>query len=231
MVLADTRDPNSLSSKLRKKRDVKLKLLINSIFTSQNSVRIIDIGGTLGYWERVGFNFLRQNNVECTLVNLHASELDDLGEHTDIFQTMVGNGCNLHDVMDDQFDLAHSNSVVEHVYGWSNMKLFAKELQRVSKAIYVQTPYFWFPFDPHFYKMPFFHWLPRPLRTMLLMRFALAYRGRIDNIDEARSVVDGAVLLDGREMKFLFHDATLTYEKFCGFRKSIIATKDWSKTS
>lgn len=229
MSLADTRDPNSLSSKLRKKRDVRLRAIIDSIHARKNSVEIIDVGGTLGYWQRVGLDFLRQKNAKITLVNLHASELSDLDGNTDIFTNFVGNGCDLAEISDGQFDLAHSNSVIEHVYGWANMKAFAQEFARVAKCYYIQTPYFWFPVDPHFYKMPFFHWMPHPLRTRLLMWLPLAYRGRIADIDQARSVVDGAVLLDAREMKFLFPDAEIRYEKFFGFRKSLIAVKELSR--
>src|SRR3546814_10323990 len=65
------------------------------------------------------------------------------------------------------FDIAHSNSVIEHVITWDNMKNFARETRRVAAWHYVQTPYFWFPVDPHFYKLPFYHWLPRPLRAKL----------------------------------------------------------------
>lgn len=225
MSLADTRDPNSLSSKLRRKRDVKLRQIITDISAKNNAVKIIDVGGTLGYWERVGLDFLRSNNAHIILVNLHATELSNLGENTDIFENIVGNGCDLSQIADGQFDLAHSNSVIEHVYGWANMKAFAKEFARVAKSYYIQTPYYWFPVDPHFYKMPFFHWMPKAVRARLLMAFPLAYRGRIATIEEARHVVAGADLLNGKKMQFLFPDAKLNYEKFMGLRKSMIACK------
>jgi hypothetical protein len=226
MSLADTRDPHSLSSKLRKKRDLKLRRLIETIHDGQGAVSIVDIGGTLGYWERVGLEFLSAHNVKVTLINLHASELSDVSKSADIFTNLVGNGCDLNMIADGAFDLAHSNSVIEHVHGWANMKAFAQEFRRVSKSFYIQTPYFWFPFDPHFYKMPFFHWLPRPIRRRLLMRFSLAYSGRVDSLDKARSIIDGAVLLDGGEMRFLFPEANIEYEKFYGLRKSLIAVKN-----
>jgi SAM-dependent methyltransferase len=63
---------------------------------------------------------------------------------------------------DDAFDLAYSNSVVEHVDPVRRVR-FADELKRVAKGWYVQTPAIAFPLDPHSL-LPFAHWLPIPLR-------------------------------------------------------------------
>jgi SAM-dependent methyltransferase len=63
---------------------------------------------------------------------------------------------------DDAFDLAYSNSVVEHVDPARRAR-FAAELRRVARGWYVQTPAIAFPLDPHSL-LPFAHWLPAPLR-------------------------------------------------------------------
>jgi SAM-dependent methyltransferase len=63
---------------------------------------------------------------------------------------------------DDAFDLAYSNSVVEHVDPLRRVR-FAAELRRVARGWYVQTPAIAFPLDPHSL-LPFAHWLPVALR-------------------------------------------------------------------
>ena len=63
---------------------------------------------------------------------------------------------------DDAFDLAYSNSVIEHIHP-ARRSRFAAELQRVARGWYVQTPAIGFPLDPHSL-LPFAHWLPVPLR-------------------------------------------------------------------
>lgn len=225
MGLGDTRDPNSLSTRLRKRRDIKLRELIASIAKPKQSISILDMGGTVEYWERVGIEFLREQGAVVTLINRFATELSDTKSYDGIFSYAVGDACDLSQFPDKKFDLAHSNSVIEHVYTWDNMKSFASETRRVAKFYYVQTPYFWFPIDPHYYKMPLFHWFPRPTRAWLLSTFAIAHSGRVQTVDAAYDIVDAARLLDHRQFRFLFPDAATAFERFAGLPKSMIAIR------
>lgn len=221
----DTADPHSLSSRLRARRDVGLRALIARVHAHAGRVRIIDMGGTPEYWERVGLDFLRGCNAHVTITNLHAAELDRGRRDVDLFAFVTGNACNLEGVADSSFDIAHSNSVIEHVVTWENMRSFAAETRRVAPWHYVQTPYFWFPVDPHFYKLPFFHWMPPSLRARLLMRLPLAHVGRIATLEKAHHVVEGAKLIDMAQMRVLFPDSDIRFERFFGLPKSLIAVR------
>jgi len=94
----------------------------------------------------------------------------------------------------------------------------------VSRSYYVQTPNFWFPYEPHF-RVPFFHWLPEQVRVRLLMRFSLGYFRKADSIDKAMSNVESVRLIDRKQLAELFPDATIRAERICGFSKSIIAIR------
>jgi SAM-dependent methyltransferase len=59
---------------------------------------------------------------------------------------------------DGEFDLAYCSSVIEHVPR-ELREAFARELRRVARGWYVQTPAFSFPVEPHAL-LPFAHWLP-----------------------------------------------------------------------
>jgi SAM-dependent methyltransferase len=63
---------------------------------------------------------------------------------------------------DGEFDLAYCSSVVEHVAP-RDREAFARELRRVARGWYVQTPAFSFPVEPHAL-LPAAHWLPPRLR-------------------------------------------------------------------
>jgi SAM-dependent methyltransferase len=93
---------------------------------------------------------------------------------------------------DNEFDLAYSNSVIEHLPpgAWPR---FASELRRVARGWFVQTPAWEFPIEPHAL-LPFAHWLPMPLRR------AYWHLGAGSNIDEIW-------LLRRRQMECLFGPA------------------------
>lgn len=222
-MLGDPRNPNSLSVKFRRKRDVRLRELIAAVAQGRPGVQILDMGGTVEYWERIGVDFLREQRAFVTILNLRPTELSD-APYPDVITTAVGNACDLPQYADGQFDLVHSNSVIEHVETWSNMKAFARETRRLGAAYYVQTPYFWCPIDPHYYRMPLFHWFPRPIRARLLNAFPIAATGkRIAGVDNAFSIVDGARLLDGRQFRFLFPEAEMSFERVLALPKSMVA--------
>ena len=63
---------------------------------------------------------------------------------------------------DGQFDLVYSSSVVEHVPR-ARRAAFAAEVRRVGRGLYVQTPAYSFPLEPHAL-LPFAHWLPVAIR-------------------------------------------------------------------
>ncbi|MHB8241836.1 MAG: class I SAM-dependent methyltransferase [Solirubrobacteraceae bacterium] len=63
---------------------------------------------------------------------------------------------------DKEFDLVYCSSVIEHVPP-ARRAAFAKEVRRVGRATFVQTPAFSFPLEPHAL-LPFAHWLPPTIR-------------------------------------------------------------------
>lgn len=73
---------------------------------------------------------------------------------------------------DGAFDYVFSNATVEHIprKDWS---IVAAEIRRVAaKGIFVSTPNFWFPFEPH-YLLPGFQWLPEAAKRFLLFPLGL----------------------------------------------------------
>jgi hypothetical protein len=224
-LLGDPNDLNSYSNRLRARRDVRLRELIARIAKEKGSIRILDVGGALEYWQRVGLEFLREQKAEVTLLNLPEWAISPITGAEDVFKVEVGDGCDLSQYADNSFDLTHSNSVVEHVITWSNMKAFAAETRRVGRYYYVQTPYYWFPIDPHFYRAPFFHWMPTPLRAFLLTHFHVAYAGRLGTLDKAYQVLDEHKLIDKTRFRQLFPDSQLDFERFFLLPKSMIGVR------
>ncbi|HET9160232.1 MAG TPA: class I SAM-dependent methyltransferase [Caulobacteraceae bacterium] len=204
---------------------MRLRDLIDGLASSDRELRILDIGGRPEYWQRVGLDFLRRRRAKITLLNFTESELGAQDRHEGLFEYEVGDGCHLDQYADGSFDLAHSNSVIEHVGAWPNMKAFAAETRRVGRAYYVQTPYYWFPIDPHFYKVPFFHWMGTPLKAWFLTHMHVAFSGKLKTIDQAYSVMEDSRLLDRHQFQFLFPDCEFHFERLGGLAKSLIGIR------
>jgi SAM-dependent methyltransferase len=63
---------------------------------------------------------------------------------------------------DGAFDLVYASSVIEHIPP-HRRQAFARELLRVGRGVYVQTPAYSFPVEPHAL-LPVAHWLPPAIR-------------------------------------------------------------------
>jgi hypothetical protein len=216
----------SPGSKLRANRIAPLLQMIESIHKKNGVVSIIDLGGTMNYWNIVSRKYLSDHNVNVTIVNLPGSAMpEDQGS----FRFVAADACNLTYFEDKSFDIAHSNSVVEHIGDWERMVKFAKELKRVSKCYFCQTPNYWFPIEPHC-MTPFFHWLPKPIRLWLVSHFQLGHWRKAASIDDAVRIVESARLLNKQMLQALFADATIVTERLFLLPKSFVAIRNEKAT-
>jgi len=215
----DYDNPDSLASRFRRARMRHVSELIQTVFAERGACRILDLGGRPEYWRSIDRTALEACNVTITTVNMEAqTSVDD-----PMFDQRVGDACML-DIDDNAFDIAHSNSVIEHVGDWAQMELFAAETRRLAPRYYVQTPYFWFPIEPHL-SAAFVHWAPEAWRARWLIRRGHGFFARIDGLSAAMRAVQDARLLDKTMMRHLFPDARLEDEKVAGLTKSLMAIR------
>jgi hypothetical protein len=211
-------DPRSLDYRFRQKRYEHVRALIDQILAERGRCRIIDLGGTEVYW-RIAANHVDDPRIQIELVNLDAEPTSKPN-----FRSAVGNACDLADFDDMSYDLVHSNSLIEHVGTWDSMLRLAANVRRLAPAYFVQTPYFWFPIEPHF-RFPLFHWVPESLRYRLIMAGDLGYMKRANSVTDAVRSVQNARLLDYRQFAELFPDAEIRRERFIGLTKSLLAIR------
>lgn len=183
-----------------------------SSFQIDEHKQVADVGGSAYYWDY--FAVLPR----VVIVNL------DLPTEPDRrFDWVVADARAL-PFRTTAFDVAFSNSVVEHIPGDENRAAYAREIQRVAHSYYVQTPYRWFPIEPHL-MTPLIHYLPRNWQRPLLRRFTvwgLLHSPTPQGCDEFLRDIQ---LLDVAALKGLFPDATIWKERFFGLLKSISAVR------
>ncbi|HSV66380.1 MAG TPA: methyltransferase domain-containing protein [Mycobacteriales bacterium] len=218
--LANYDNPRSIGSRIRARRIGFLLGLIKAAHASNGKVDVLDVGGTRAYWDVLPAGTMDRYDVRVTIVNLPglAHPADD-GR----FRYVEADGCAL-PYPDHAFDIASSNSVIEHVGDWVRMREFAEEIRRTARLYVVQTPYFWFPIEPHF-MAPMFHWLPEQWRFRLLLHLRLGHAGRSGTVDEAVRRVQSARLVDRTMLRSLFPDGDLHAERMLGLPKSLIVTR------
>lgn len=216
-------DISSLRKKFRSKRLLPFMEMIETVHSNKGSVSILDVGGKANYWKILGDDYLEKFNVKITLLNLPTGKvLKDtaLIKHIDFDATnQIWNFYNQSD-----FDLIHSNSVIEHVGDWEMMKKFASNITSFKGGYFVQVPNFWFPVEPHCMTF-FFHWLPKPIRLFLVQKMKLGHWPKANNISEAVEIVDSARLLNKLQFAFLFNDAEIISEKLFLLTKSFVAIR------
>jgi hypothetical protein len=211
----------SIGSYFRRRRSRLIIELIKNCYQTYNKVNILDIGGRPSYWNIIPEDILDEYSVHITLIN----NSNELGEtNNSRFTSIVADGCNLEQYTDQSFQFAHSNSVIEHVGNWKNVIALCNEMQRLAPSYYVQTPNYWFPFEPHF-MLPFFHWLPKPIRAKLLTQWTLGHINQEPDILSAVTAIEEIRLMDNAMFTALFKDAKFKKERFLGLPKSLIAYK------
>ena len=104
----------------------------------------------------------------------------------------------------------------------TRMEAFAAEVRRLAPRYYVQTPYFWFPYEPH-YASFFFHWRSEQARAKALLRRRHGFSPKCGDMGQAMREVQEARLLDKAQFQYLFPDARHIDEKVAGLTKSLIA--------
>lgn len=171
---------------------------------------MLDVGGGGDWnWDDVSFT------TSITVINLQTG-LDIPGR---IFW-VEGDACDMSMFKDRAFDLAFSNSVIEHVGDFDRQQQMANEIRRVAVSYWVQTPYRHFPLEVHM-MFPFFQYLPLKLRAWLGVRWPFSFEmmRHGDPLRDATKVW----LLDIRQMKQLFPEADIIIERFLGIPKSLVA--------
>ncbi len=206
---ADVSNPGSLSNRFRQKR---FKHFLKFIEPLPKPVKILDVGGTQSFWEQM--KLTSPDEVNITILNISPF-------HTTLpnFKMIDGDARSMKIFSDKEFEIVFSNSLLEHIGNFEEQKKSAMEIIRVGKKIFVQTPNYYFPFEPHFL-FPFFQFLPANAKIFLLTHFSLGWYEKQRTRGDAEKLIKSLNLLTLRKIKELFPNARYISEKFLFLTKS-----------
>lgn len=196
-------------------------------------MRVLDLGGTVEWWHRAP---VRPAHV--TVLNLAGGDADhDSGTCSENgaggragaqewVTALRGDACSACDTLalaghETPFDLVFSNSLIEHVGGHAHRVRLAEQIRRLAPRHWVQTPYRYFPLEPH-WLFPGAQFLPAWAQVSIARNWPLVHT-RPDNQDDARESVLWTELLGMTEMRAYFPDSRIMWERALGLPKSLIA--------
>jgi hypothetical protein len=186
-------------------------------FALTPETRVLDIGGTPDCWD------LLDVRPRVTLLNTPRAG----AELAAAAEWVAGDGRRL-PFRDQSFDIVFSNSVIEHVGDAESQQRFAREVARVGRAYWVQTPDRRFPVEQHLLT-PFLHWLPAGWQRAIAPRFTVWSALVRVTPDRRRFYIEHYLkdvrLLDAGQVGALFPGARVERERMWGVSKSLIAVR------
>jgi hypothetical protein len=201
--------PDSLGARRREER----ARWLSEIFPDLAQMSVIDLGGRVSTWQRA---LVRPKRVHVVNLEPLPAEIPEWAE------VDHGDACELPAaIASRRYDLVFSNSVIEHVGGHNRRQQFADSVHRLADAYWVQTPYRYFPIEPHWIA-PGMQFIPVAARAQFVRRWPLSH-GRGKTREAAVKAVLRIELLDRTQMHHYFPDAEIRAEKMFGIPKSLIA--------
>lgn len=212
-VIVDS--PSSFGERARARRWDQM----TALFPLLSEMSVVDLGGTVEAWMRAP---VRPRHV--TVLNL----LEPGTSTVDWITPVTGDACFAQQTLEGAgaagpFDMVFSNAVLEHVGGYSQRMRFAESTRSLAPRHWVQTPYRYFPVEPH-WLFPGMQFLPLAARTQVARYWPLANTPS-DSLEDARQSVLWTELIGLTEMTDLFPDSTIVRERVGGLTKSIIAVQ------
>ena len=212
-VLVDS--PTSLGGKARKRRWE----LLRATFPNLENMRVLDLGGTVQAWERAP---LSPDLV--TVLNL-TEPGEPTGPHV---VAVTGDACRAVDILTElnlptTYDLVYSNSLIEHLGGHARRLEFAEQVRALAPRFWVQTPYRYFPIEPH-WLFPGMQFLPAAARVKIATHWPLSHTPA-ESYDDARDEVLWTELISQTELRDCLPESTILHERVLGLTKSLIAVK------
>jgi hypothetical protein len=181
-------------------------------FPDLADMRVLDLGGYAVSWTVLG---VRPRSL--TVVNLDR----DKGPYEPWMDIVQADACT---GGFGKYDLVFSNSLMEHLGGHARRQQFANVVQESAPSWWIQTPYRYFPIEPHWI-FPCFQFLPFRMRVMVCQHWNTLNMPACKDADRAADIVASIELISATEMRTYFPTSEIWFERVASIPKSLVALK------
>jgi len=206
-------------------REQRLKRFNEFMRGATGRTRLIDLGGTVKFWETWGL--AKQPLLDVTLVNNHDRDKCHANDPIKLpnIHRLNADVLTLSAADFAEYDVIFSNSLIEHLPGRELQRQLARAIVDSGRPYFLQTPNKRSPLDPHFPRpyVPFFAAYPRALQARLLSWSALGSSSASPSYDAALVRLQNYYPLTTRDVRQLFPQARIVLERPLGVPMSIIA--------
>jgi hypothetical protein len=203
-LLVNEDNESSLASRARRRRWEELILH----FPDLSKMTVVDLGGRPSAWS--GSPVMPRS-----IVYVNTEPIQTEPEE----QVITADACTVDGI--GHFDLVYSNSTIEHVGGHERCLEFAASVRRLGDSYWVQTPYRYFPVEPHMV-FPFAQFLPTAAQVSVCRHW------KPSDVAPDPQEIMSIDLLGITELQAYFPEATIVKERFAGLVKSLVATSSRS---
>jgi hypothetical protein len=219
---------HAYSKRARRRR----ALTFRRLFPDAMDHSVLDLGGGDGSH----IAMVLPGHKDVTIADIDRSKLDVAASRYGYKSRVLGEAATL-PFADGEFDIVFCSSVIEHITGPKDtvgnirsshvfeaqaafhQEEFAKEVRRIGKSYFVQTPYKYFPIESHTLAPGFVVLLPRSIQLEIWKRWS--FYNHVPDFN----------LLTVHDMKRCFPDAQIHRECVFGLTKSIMAVRRIDKVT
>jgi SAM-dependent methyltransferase len=223
---------DGLTGQISANRRRKRAGLFRAAFGLTETTRILDLGSQNGAHIHSVLAGTPVRPENTYIADIDAAALERGREKYGFNPVLIGQSGKL-PFPEGFFDIVYCSSVIEHVtvnkdQVWSlrsgkkfrelslaHQHEFAREIQRIGRQFFVQTPYKYFVIEAHSW-LPFVGWLPRELVVPILKGSRKVW---------PKKAVPDWHLLNRRQLASMFEGADIRNETWMGLTKSIMAVK------
>ena len=192
---------NNFFDKIISSKRIEIVKIINDIIKNYDVEDALDIGSTEDENNKSS-NIIIKNLNKVKVFKSISDQKINSSFFSKVMKKSITEELSDNEIKNFKSDIVISSAVIEHVGNTSNQKKMIKNIQKLSKKLFIiTTPNRGYPLDFHT-KLPFIHWLPKRMHRKILKFLGMNFFSEEKNLN----------LLSKKNIKDFLESLNIKYE-------------------